>query len=225
MTPDAEMTIVLRALTSRDQILEPAFRVKLPLADPAGGALRGPKEGVRLVSEGHVQPIAVEGAWQRLDISAHLEDITITLNDVLVGVYRVTGFGGYILFTSKRGHLQMRNVAAGDIDPTFTMPAGTLSYDEVQAAGGRVPRLIKEVKPFYSIEPLYQRKVAGVVGLEAVVLTNGSIGSVRVTKPLDPDLDQSAIATTRQWKFAPATVKGSPIPVIVEVEMSFAIGR
>ncbi len=225
MTPDAEMTIVLRARTSRDEIFEPAYRVRVPLADPPSGALRGPKDAVRLANEGHVQPIAGEGAWQRLEISAHLDDITITLNDNLVGVYRVARFGGYILFTSKRGHLQMRNVTAGDIDTTFTTPAGTLSYAEVTTAGGTVPKSIKEVKPSYSIEALNQRKIAGVVGLEVVVLTDGSIGGVRVTKPLDPDLDRSAVAAIRQWKFAPATVKGSPVPVVVEVEMSFAITR
>lgn len=134
-------------------------------------------------------------------------------------------FAGYILFTSKRGHLQMRNVAASDIDTTFTTPAGALSYAGVTTAGGMVPKLIKEVKPFYSIEALHQRKVAGVVGLEVVVLTDGSIGSVRVAKPLDPDLDRSAVATIRQWRFAPATLKGSPVPVVVEVEMSFTIAR
>jgi len=225
MTPDAEMTIVLRALTSRNEIFEPAYRVRLPLADPASGALRGPKDAVRLVNEGQVQPIAGEDAWQRLEISAHLDDISITLNDNLVGVYRVARFGGYILFTSKRGHLQMRNVAASDIDTTFTKPDGTLSYAEVKTAGGILPKVIKEVKPFYSIEALHQRKVAGVVRLEVVVLTDGSVGAVRVTKPLDPDLDRSAVATIRQWKFAPATLKGSPVPVVVEVEMSFAIDR
>jgi TonB family protein len=225
MTPDAEMTIVLRALTSRNQIFEPAYRVKLPLADPPSGALRSTNDEVRLVNEGHVQPIAGDGAWQRLDISAHLDEIRITLNDTLVGVYRVASFGGYILFTSKRGHLQMRNVGVGEIDTAFTTPAGTLSYAGVIAAGGMAPRLIKELKPFYTIETLHERKVAGVVALEVVVLTDGSVGAVRITKSLDPDLDQSAVATIRRWKFAPATLKGSPVPVLVEVEMSFAITR
>jgi TonB family protein len=39
------------------------------------------------------------------------------------------------------------------------------------------------------------------------------------------DLDQSAIATVRRWKFRPGTINGSPVAVVVEVEMTFAIGR
>mgnify|MGYP003461867359 CR=1 FL=1 len=35
----------------------------------------------------------------------------------------------------------------------------------------------------------------GVVWLDAVVMPDGTVGSVRVTRPLDPDLDQSAVAS------------------------------
>jgi hypothetical protein len=75
------------------------------------------------------------------------------------------------------------------------------------------------------------------VGMEILLGEEGSTASesgglLRILKPyhppsapLDPDLDRSAVATIRQWRFAPATLKGSPVPVVVEVEMSFTIAR
>lgn len=90
-------------------------------------------------------------------------------------------------------------------------------------AKGRQPRVRKEVKPVYTIETLHQRKVQGKVLLEAIVLPNGTVGDVRVTRPLDPDLDQSAIAALRQWVFLPAVVDDAPVPVLVEVELTFTI--
>ena len=226
MTPDAEMAIVLRTLTSRDEIFEPAYRITVPpVRDAPAAILRAPKDASRLVKQGSVQLISGEGAWQRLEIVAQLGDVTIALNDTLVSEYQVDTLAGYILFTSRRGHVQMRNINAGDIEPTFTTPADMRTPGEVRATGGTAPRLRKEVRPFYSIEAMHQRKVAGVVWLEAVVLPDGTVGSVRVTKPLDQDLDRSAIAAVRKWLFTPATVNGLAIPALVEVEMSFAIGR
>lgn len=119
----------------------------------------------------------------------------------------------------------MRNITARDVEPTFIAPAQMVTGKQVEAAGGTVPKLRREVKPFYTLEALHQRKVAGVVWMEAVVLPDGTVGSVRVTRPLDPDLDQSAIAGVRRWLFTPGKLNGSAVPVLIEAEMSFAITR
>jgi TonB family protein len=60
------------------------------------------------------------------------------------------------------------------------------------------------------------------VFLEAIVLADGSIGPVRVTKSLDLDLDQSAAAAVRRWQFKPALKDGAAVPALVEIEMSFS---
>jgi TonB family protein len=65
--------------------------------------------------------------------------------------------------------------------------------------------------------------VQGIVTLEAVVSTDGSVGSVRVTRSLHPDLDVSAVAALKAWKFRPATLNGVAVAVLAEVEMSFAL--
>ena len=86
------------------------------------------------------------------------------------------------------------------------------------------PRLIREVKPNYTAEAM-RAKIQGVVWLEAVVMENGSVGQVRVTRSLDPTfgLDQEAERTVKKWVFAPGTRLGQPVPVLIEIEMSFTL--
>jgi len=86
------------------------------------------------------------------------------------------------------------------------------------------PRLIQEVKPGYTGEAM-RAKIQGVVVMEAVVLADGSIGNVHITRSLDPNfgLDQEAIKTVKKWRFAPGTRFGQPVPVLVEIEMTFTL--
>ena len=86
------------------------------------------------------------------------------------------------------------------------------------------PRLLQEVKPGYTGEAM-RAKIQGVVVMEAVVLPDGSIGNVHITRSLDPTfgLDQEAIKTVKKWRFAPGTRFGQPVPVLVEIEMTFTL--
>jgi TonB family protein len=86
------------------------------------------------------------------------------------------------------------------------------------------PTLVREVKPNYTADAM-RAKIQGVVWLEAVVMTDGSVGQVRVTRSLDPTfgLDQEAEKTVKKWVFRPGTRLGQPVPVLIEIEMSFTL--
>jgi protein TonB len=87
------------------------------------------------------------------------------------------------------------------------------------------PRLLKEVKPNYTAEAM-RAKIQGTVWLEAVVLPDGTVGPVRVTRSLDPTfgLDQEAERTVKLWRFIPGTNRvGEAVPVIVLVQMDFTL--
>ncbi len=86
------------------------------------------------------------------------------------------------------------------------------------------PRLIREVKPTYTSEAMRAR-IQGLVKMEAIVLPDGSVGTVKVTKSLDPTfgLDKEAIRTVQQWRFEPGRRLGQPVPVLIEIEMSFTL--
>jgi protein TonB len=90
--------------------------------------------------------------------------------------------------------------------------------------GVQVPQLIREVKPVYT-EEAKQAGIQGSVSLDAVVLEDGTVGEVRVTKSLDTQygLDAQAIKAVKQWLFKPGTKDGKPVPVRVDIEMTFTL--
>ena len=86
------------------------------------------------------------------------------------------------------------------------------------------PQLVREVKPRYTAEAM-RAKVQGIVWLEVVVRSDGSVGDVTVTKSLDTvfGLDEEAIRAARQWRFLPGTRFGTPVAVLVGIELSFTL--
>jgi TonB family protein len=95
----------------------------------------------------------------------------------------------------------------------------------VYRPGGSVsaPRLIKEVKPTYTVQALRNR-IQGTVVLEAVVTPDGCATDIRVVTSLDRGgLDDEAIAAVAQWRFEPGRLAGAPVNVIVTIMVDFWI--
>jgi protein TonB len=65
--------------------------------------------------------------------------------------------------------------------------------------------------------------VTGDVVLEIVIRSDGSVGDVKVLRGLGFGLDDRAVAAVRNWKFSPARRLGTPVDVIVEVEVEFSL--
>lgn len=91
-------------------------------------------------------------------------------------------------------------------------------------SGVELPRVIREVKPQYTAEAM-RAKIQGVVELEAVVLPDGSVGQISISRSLDRTfgLDAKAIEAVRQWRFVPGTRFGNPVAVLVTVELTFTL--
>jgi len=104
------------------------------------------------------------------------------------------------------------------------VPGPKLGSPDVVALGPgvRSPELIREVKPVYPRNAM-SAGVQGMVMMGAVILTDGTVGDVKITKSLSPELDQEAIRTVRQWRFRPATKEGKPVATEVEIEMAFTL--
>ena len=68
-------------------------------------------------------------------------------------------------------------------------------------------------------------KVEGAVWLEAVVLADGTVGDVQITRSLDSvfGLDEEAVKAARQWRFTPGTRFGEPVAVLVSIELTFTL--
>jgi TonB family protein len=102
------------------------------------------------------------------------------------------------------------------------MGGGTGGGPYRPGSGIEPPRLLREVKADYTDEAR-RRNLQGDVVLEIVVRSDGSVGDVTVLKGLGSGLDQRAVAAVRQWRFAPARRRGTPVDVIVEVAVEFTL--
>jgi len=89
-------------------------------------------------------------------------------------------------------------------------------------SGVEPPRLLKEVRAQYS-DAARRANLEGEVELEIVIRRDGSVGDVKVLRGLGMGLNEQAIQAVRQWRFAPARLKGTPVDVIVEVAVEFRL--
>lgn len=91
-------------------------------------------------------------------------------------------------------------------------------------SGVTLPQVVREVKPAYTADAM-RAKVQGSVWLECIVMPDGNVGDVKVTRSLDPifGLDQEAIKAAKMWKFRPGMRQGEPVPVIITIELTFTL--
>jgi len=111
-------------------------------------------------------------------------------------------------------------VVSSPIAAMAQQTAGTRVYKP--GDGVSAPVLVKEVKPQYTPEAMRAR-VQGVVTLECVVQSDGAVGEARVTKALNPGLDQEAIKAVKQWRFKPGHKDGKAVPVRITLEVTFTL--
>lgn len=84
------------------------------------------------------------------------------------------------------------------------------------------PKGVYTPNPEYS-EKARKKEISGTVVVELVITAGGKVRDVKVTKSLEPSLDQQAIAAVQTWKFEPATKDGKPVAVHIHAEVTFRI--
>lgn len=95
--------------------------------------------------------------------------------------------------------------------------------------GGGVFRVGNGVAPpvvIYNPDPDYsdearKAKYQGTVVLNVIVGADGRVYNPSIARSLGMGLDEKAIERVKEWKFKPATKDGKPVPVQVNVEVSF----
>jgi len=106
--------------------------------------------------------------------------------------------------------------------PPPAPPAAPVLIDGVQPVrvGGnvKVPTKIHDERPVYPEEALRAR-VSGMVILEAVIDTSGTVRSAKVLRSI-PLLDAAAVEAVKGWRFDPATLG---VPVVMTVTVNFTM--
>jgi TonB family protein len=129
------------------------------------------------------------------------------------GTYRGSGITVSDLTTfSVRGEADV-------VVPPFTTSAAS-ECD----SGVTPPTLIAQTKPQYTRAAM-QQKIEGVVLIEAIIDVDGTVTEARVLRSLDPEfgLDDEALKAAKQWRFAPSTRGGVPLPLRVTIQLKFAL--
>jgi protein TonB len=90
--------------------------------------------------------------------------------------------------------------------------------------GVTMPVEIQKGTPRYTGEAMRAR-IQGAIMVECVVQTSGVCTDIRVKRSFDPafGLDQEAIKAAAQWRFRPGMLHGQAVPVIVTMEIAFAL--
>jgi TonB family protein len=98
------------------------------------------------------------------------------------------------------------------------LPSGERVY--VIGNGVTGPALVKQVNPSYTSAAM-KAKVQGQVDVQFVVLRDGTVAEVKVTRKLSPELDEQAVAAVRQWVFTPGQLDGRSVAVRCEAQLAF----
>lgn len=88
---------------------------------------------------------------------------------------------------------------------------------------------VTEPIPSYNPRPNYTEearnaRIEGVIVLQAIIRKDGSVDSFKVIKGLGHGLDEITINTiATKWKFKPGTLKGVPVDVLANIEVTFKL--
>ena len=86
------------------------------------------------------------------------------------------------------------------------------------------PTVLERVQPEYPMEAR-DAGLEGSVVLELTVGEDGILQDVKVKRPLEMGLTESAVEAVRQWKFSPATIEGRAVPFIYHVQIKFSLSE
>jgi TonB family protein len=147
------------------------------------------------------------------------------------------------LTKKKNGPADAQSVAALSAQPKQKLMAMTLSEEQLEfssfptSSRGPAEPFTKtnETKnsvlapaPLNSVEAVFsdearRKSISGVCLVSLVVDSDGMPRNVRVIRPLGYGLDLKAVDAARKYRFKPAMRKGTPIPVMITVEVNFRL--
>ncbi len=107
---------------------------------------------------------------------------------------------------------------------SIALPIKAQNLPEVYKVGNGVlpPRVLSRQGLHYT-EEARDAKLQGTVELNAVISAEGIPQNIQVTRGLGMGLDESAVRAISQWRFSPATLKGNPVAVNINVEVNFSL--
>ncbi len=163
------------------------------------------------------EPVTVTVRPARSGGRAVLLDLRLLLGTHEIAAATVSGDLGktFILGGNPEGNPIFVAVTPRDaVRPLAPLDAFTVG-DQITG-----PRIVNRVEPSYP-ESLRGHNKSGLVLIQAIVNTDGSVGHATVVRHSDAEFDDSALAAVRQWRYEPAVLKGRPVRVYLTITVSF----
>jgi len=115
-------------------------------------------------------------------------------------------------------------VHAASADLCIDEPAVTGSTE----AAFRPEAVITPPKKLTSVDPIYPEssrlaRVSGIVIIQSIISPTGCLHSLKILKPLTPELNTSALIAVSQWRFSPGMLDGKPVDVIYNLTVNFKL--
>jgi TonB family protein len=104
-----------------------------------------------------------------------------------------------------------------------TKGKGPMSQAPLGSPERALPPTIVESTPAAYTEGALAKGIEGSVVLMVLVRRDGTVGAASVSRGLEASLDESALRTVKEWKFAPAMRDGKTVDVVLEVEVRFRL--
>jgi protein TonB len=200
-----------------------------PKPGPGGGGGGRPKdpEPPRKAEIVAAKPPAVQPLQKPVDIPTPIVTVPIQTPQAVVTLPGTLAAIDSTIGTGAAGGGRGTGIGTGTGSGVGEGSGGGFGGGVYQIGNGVTsPQLIKEVKPNYTGDAM-RAKLQGVVEMEAVVLADGTVdpNRIKITRSLDSTfgLDQQAVIAVKQWRFRPGTYKGQPVPVLVNVELTFTL--
>ena len=213
----------------------------LPVAVIRGAIAQAPLEGVVYDSSGAVVPDV------RLTLDAKGRKVEATTDAEGRFAFPAVEPGSYVLESATRGFklyqqkielkqpadwMRVITLQLGTVQETISVKGRRGSGAAAPATapvrvrvGGNIkpPTKLVDVKPVYP-DSAQEAGHEGVVQIEAVIGTDGSVTAARVTSPeIYPELAMAAIEAVRKWKFTATLLNGSPVDVVMNVSVAFSL--
>ena len=108
------------------------------------------------------------------------------------------------------------------VEVTETLPVPDASGTYHVGNGVLPPQLLYAKDPQFSAQAR-KAKYGGIATVSLIVDAQGNPQNVHIIRHLKMGLDEAALAAVSQYKFKPATLQGTPVPVEVNIEVNFKI--
>ena len=107
---------------------------------------------------------------------------------------------------------------------------GTPRQPEKVPARIRVGGNVQAAKLIFKVNPSYpatakQEGRQGTVLMQAVILKDGTVGSLNLMPGADTDLAEASLEAVKQWRYSPTLLNGEPVEVATEIQVNFTLTR